>query len=191
MYFPLFLDLSEKEILVVGAGTIASRRIRALCGFAGRITVVALKVPMEFGGRVSPDGLDFRKKPARERENTGENAEYGIPMGDMEIAGTRLIVFEKPFAESDLNQKDFVLAATDDAGLNARIGALCHAREIPVNVCTDAKQCDFQFPSIVEDGAVVIGINASGADHHLVKETRQRIEKLFKNDDFRSRYENR
>ncbi|MCD8348867.1 MAG: bifunctional precorrin-2 dehydrogenase/sirohydrochlorin ferrochelatase [Lachnospiraceae bacterium] len=190
MYFPLFLDLSEKEILVVGAGTIASRRIRALCGFAGRITVVALKIPVEFGSRVSADGVDFRRKSGRERENTDESAEYGIPVGNMEIAGTRITVFEKPFTESDLNQKDLVLAATDDAGLNARIGALCQARGIPVNVCSEAKRCDFQFPSIVEDGAVVIGINASGENHRLVKETRQRIENLFDEAEFRSRYEN-
>ena len=41
MYFPLFIDLSQKNILVVGAGTIAARRIRTLCGFAGTITVCA------------------------------------------------------------------------------------------------------------------------------------------------------
>ena len=40
-YFPLFLDLSNKDILFVGGGAIASRRIHALEPFADRITVVA------------------------------------------------------------------------------------------------------------------------------------------------------
>ena len=40
-YFPLFLDLSDKDILFVGGGAIASRRIHALESFADRITVVA------------------------------------------------------------------------------------------------------------------------------------------------------
>ena len=40
-YFPLFVDLSEKRILVVGAGSIAKRRVQALLPFASRITVVA------------------------------------------------------------------------------------------------------------------------------------------------------
>ena len=31
-YFPLFVDLNEKQIVVVGAGTIAKRRIRTLGG---------------------------------------------------------------------------------------------------------------------------------------------------------------
>ena len=40
-YFPLFLDLNDKDILFVGGGAIASRRIHALEPFADRITVVA------------------------------------------------------------------------------------------------------------------------------------------------------
>ena len=40
-YFPLFLDLSDKDILFVGGGAIASRRIHVLQRFADRITVVA------------------------------------------------------------------------------------------------------------------------------------------------------
>lgn len=47
MYFPLFVDLSQKNILVVGAGTIAARRIRTLCGFAGTITVCAPQMKPE------------------------------------------------------------------------------------------------------------------------------------------------
>ncbi|MCC8101055.1 MAG: bifunctional precorrin-2 dehydrogenase/sirohydrochlorin ferrochelatase [Clostridiales bacterium] len=177
MYFPLFLDLLQKEILVVGAGKIASRRIHSLCGFAGHITVVALRVPEEFEKKTGIHLCEVRKRATA---------------ADMiESDGTRITVFERAFEESDLNRKDFVLAATNDAELNNQIGALCRARGIPVNVCTDAKSCDFQFPSVIEDESIVIGLNASGRDHRLVKETRRRVEKLFENADFRSRYENR
>ena len=41
MYFPLYVDLSEKNILIAGGGRIASRRARVLQQFAGQITVVA------------------------------------------------------------------------------------------------------------------------------------------------------
>ena len=41
MYFPLFVDISEKRILVAGAGKIAARRVETLSMFASRITVVA------------------------------------------------------------------------------------------------------------------------------------------------------
>lgn len=40
-FFPLFTDLTEKKALVVGAGKIASRRIRTMLSFVGEMTVVA------------------------------------------------------------------------------------------------------------------------------------------------------
>lgn len=40
-YFPLFVDLSGKDILFVGGGSIAARRIGVLEAFAEKITVVA------------------------------------------------------------------------------------------------------------------------------------------------------
>lgn len=44
LYFPLFVDLTGKRILVVGAGAVAERRVRALLPFGPRITVVAPEV---------------------------------------------------------------------------------------------------------------------------------------------------
>ena len=40
-YFPLFVDLSGKDILFVGGGSIAARRVKVLEPFAEKITVVA------------------------------------------------------------------------------------------------------------------------------------------------------
>ena len=40
-YFPIFIDLSEKKILVIGAGKIARRRIGVLCQFTPNLTVIA------------------------------------------------------------------------------------------------------------------------------------------------------
>jgi len=58
-YFPLFVDLSEKKILVIGGGHIAARRIGTLTGFARHITVVAPRLRPELEalaaeGRISP-----------------------------------------------------------------------------------------------------------------------------------------
>ena len=46
-YFPLFVDLSEKKVYVIGAGTIAKRRIRSLIDFTDHLTVVAPEVNPE------------------------------------------------------------------------------------------------------------------------------------------------
>ncbi len=43
-YFPMFVDLSDRRALVVGAGKIAARRIKTLALFCGDITVVAPEI---------------------------------------------------------------------------------------------------------------------------------------------------
>ena len=41
LYFPMFIDLSEKNILFIGGGKIAVRRIISIYEFSGSITVVS------------------------------------------------------------------------------------------------------------------------------------------------------
>ncbi len=146
MFFPLFVDLSQKEILIVGAGTIARRRIRALCGFAGHMTIAAPEIHPEIRKLA-----DF----------------YPITL------------CERKFEPEDLLGKDFVLAASGDETLNREIYVMCREKGIPANNCSDKTMCDFQFPSIIRDGDVVIGINASGKNHRLVKETRIKVEQAL------------
>lgn len=46
-YFPMFVDISKKRIYVVGAGTIAKRRIRSLSQFTDHLVVIAPEVNPE------------------------------------------------------------------------------------------------------------------------------------------------
>lgn len=46
-YFPMFVDLSDKKVVVVGAGTIAKRRIRSLIEFTNHLVVIAPEVNPE------------------------------------------------------------------------------------------------------------------------------------------------
>ena len=43
--------------------------------------------------------------------------------------------------------------------------------------------CDFYFPSVIRRDPVVIGINASGLDHGLVKRTREELEAALDKED--------
>lgn len=49
-YFPLFVNITDKKILVVGAGTIAARRAEVLADFGAEVLVVA------------PDGAEKMRK---------------------------------------------------------------------------------------------------------------------------------
>ncbi len=66
--FPLFVDLKGKEILVVGGGKIATRKVEKLLPFGGKITVVAPKISPELK-KLSKEG---KIKIKRRRFLTGD-----------------------------------------------------------------------------------------------------------------------
>ena len=86
-YFPLFVDLSDRDILFVGAGKIAARRIGVLQPFAEHITVV------------SPEAEDSVQKLAEEGSITWIRRHF--ESGDLE---GRDIVFAAT-GDSDLNRE--------------------------------------------------------------------------------------
>ena len=153
-FFPVFLDLSEKCVIVAGGGSIAERRIRTLRGFVGRIRIIAPEIRGGIRELLSPDG------------------QAGFSEG-----GTAVITWAaKRYDRRDLQDADLVLACTDDPERNREIYRDCRDLGIPVNDCSDKRNCDFYFPGIVQKDGIVIGINGSGADHHRVKAVRQEIE---------------
>ncbi|WP_283680923.1 precorrin-2 dehydrogenase/sirohydrochlorin ferrochelatase family protein [Parablautia sp. Marseille-Q6255] len=67
-YFPMFVDLTDKKVVVAGAGTIAKRRIRALAEFTDRLVVVAPEVNQELKEMEARGKLTILKKHC-ERED--------------------------------------------------------------------------------------------------------------------------
>lgn len=61
-YFPMFVDLSEKKVVVVGAGTIAKRRIRTLIEFTNQLYVIAPEVNRELSDLEKDGHLTIIKK---------------------------------------------------------------------------------------------------------------------------------
>lgn len=61
-YFPMFVDLSNKKVVVVGAGTIAKRRIRSLLEFTNHLVVVAPEINRELKELEESGRLTILKK---------------------------------------------------------------------------------------------------------------------------------
>lgn len=71
MRFPLFIDLSEKKVLVVGGGTIALRRIKTLVKFGPNITVLAPDVNEELKELITSNQVLYHKKVYESKDCNG------------------------------------------------------------------------------------------------------------------------
>lgn len=62
--FPVFLDLTDKKILVVGGGKVALRRVKTLLQFDATVTVVAPEICEEFStlAVANTSKLSFEKR---------------------------------------------------------------------------------------------------------------------------------
>lgn len=90
-----------------------------------------------------------------------------------ELAQTgRLAWKQHAFCEQDLEELEqsfLVIAATSDPAVNDYIAGSAMSGTSRSTMPVTRAQCDFQFPAIVRKNPVVIGVNAGGKDHGLVK----------------------
>ena len=86
------------------------------------------------------------------------------------------------FADSDVEGQFLVVAATDDAVLNARVAALCRDRGIPVNVVDDPANCTFVFPAVSRKGPLVAAVSSGGTCPVAAKVARDRMARALPDD---------
>ena len=64
-YFPLYVDLSDKNIVVVGGGTIATRRVKALLLFTRNLTEIAPKMPADILEQGTLGTIQTKPRPVK------------------------------------------------------------------------------------------------------------------------------
>lgn len=80
------------------------------------------------------------------------------------------------YSEALLSDVFLVVAATDDAALNARVSADCHARHIPVNVVDSPELCSVILPAIIDRSPLVIAVSSGGKSPVLARLMRTKLE---------------
>lgn len=83
------------------------------------------------------------------------------------------------FLPADLDGMVFVIAATDDAEVNALVAREATARGIWVNVADAPALCTVILPALVRRGALRIAISTGGASPSLARRLRERFEREF------------
>lgn len=70
-FFPMFVDLSRRRVLVVGGGRIAARRIKTLVQFCPSVTVVAPELHPDIAALADAGRVAAWRRPYRESDLDG------------------------------------------------------------------------------------------------------------------------
>lgn len=134
-YFPMFVDMTERECLIVGGGNVAYRKVMVMLDFGAKVTVVAEDICEE-----------LRK----------------LTIDDTANKENRITFIKRRFERKDCDGMEMVIAATDDNALNHEIAEYCKAKGIMVNAVDQKADCSFIFPSYIKEKNLVAAFSSGG-----------------------------
>lgn len=70
-YFPIFINLTDKRVIVVGGGVIATRRVQTLCSFGCNIEVIAPEVTEALKDLAKEDKIIWHARSYQEDDVIG------------------------------------------------------------------------------------------------------------------------
>lgn len=83
------------------------------------------------------------------------------------------------YCAQDLAQVQLVIAATDDAALNAQVSLDAQALNVPVNVVDAPALCTVIFPAIVDRSPLIVAVSSGGDAPVLARLMRARLESII------------
>jgi precorrin-2 dehydrogenase/sirohydrochlorin ferrochelatase len=144
-YFPMFVDMTERECLIVGGGNVAYRKVIVMLDFGAKVTVVAEDICDELR-KLTIDDIASEDKTSSYTANK-EN---------------RITFIKRRFERKDCDGMEMVIAATDDNVLNHEIAEYCKAKDIMVNAVDQKADCSFIFPSYIKEKNLVAAFSSGG-----------------------------
>lgn len=148
-YFPLFVNLKDKNVLVIGGSEAAFAEVSRFLAFNANIILLADDFCDDLVTIIAAYAKHFHiveKTPSLEAVKSIEK----VPT--------------------------LVISTVQDSELNSEIYEYFQGRNILVQDSSNASRCDFIFPAIIKRGDVVCGISSSGKSPHVSQFLKQLIE---------------
>ena len=151
MWFPLFINLENKKILVIGGGKIAAKKIRKILEYGADITVV-----------------------------TEDVAEKGLlQLENIKIEINRKIENDKSKIEKLVKGYFLVIAATDDEELNENVARICDSNGILINNVSSKIKMNAMFGGIVKNDEFQIAVSTGGKNCKRSRAMKSEIQKIL------------
>lgn len=147
--FPIYVKLHQIQTLLVGAGNVGLEKLEAI----------------------------LANSPLTNLHIVATNVSskvYELVSGKENIK-----ISERAFNDSDINDVDLIILATNNAALNAHIRQLASTRHILLNVADKPALCDFYLGSVVSKGNLKIGISTNGKSPTMAKRIKEFLNDLL------------
>lgn len=149
--YPVFLKLHKLRLLIVGAGEVGHEKLTFMLKSSpeANITMIA---PW-----ISP----------KVKELLEEKKDH------------RVVIIQREFLDSDVNDFDLIVAATNIKALNHQVQRAAKAHGKLINVADTPDLCDFYLGSIVTRGNLKVAISTNGQSPTFAKRFRQLLESIL------------
>jgi precorrin-2 dehydrogenase / sirohydrochlorin ferrochelatase len=150
--FPVFLKLEELETLIVGGGNVGLEKLTAILNSCPLAGITLVAASIRTEIRA------------------------------LASSNKKIKLVERNFRVRDLQNKDFVILATDDADLHRRIRTLARKRRLLLNVADTPQLCDAYLGAVVTKGNIRLGISTNGKSPTIAKRLRELFDQVFPED---------
>ena len=151
MWFPLFINLENKKILVIGGGKVAAKKSEKILEYGADITVVT--------------------------ENVVE--EKLLKLENVKIENNQKIENDKAKIEKLVKGYFLVIAATDNEELNENIANVCDSNGMLINNVSSKVKMNAMFGGIVKNSEFQIAISTSGKSCKRSRAMKSEIQKVL------------
>ena len=151
MWFPLFINLENKKVLVIGGGKVAAKKIEKILEYGADITVVT--------------------------ENVME--EKLLKLENVKIENNQKIENDKAKIEKLVKGYFLVIAATDNEELNENIANVCDSNGMLINNVSSKVKMNAMFGGIVKNSEFQIAISTSGKSCKRSRAMKSEIQKVL------------
>ena len=164
--FAIEMNLEGRNVLVVGGGRIALRKVKTLLPTGARITVVAPQFDPEF--------LQLAQSVSAQSSAVHSSASQSV---SAQSSLSSLVLKERPYETLDLRSASLVFICTDQPVVNAQVSNDARARRILVNNACDYLDGDFIVPARMDFGQnIAVTVSTQGKSPSLAKKLKQKIQ---------------
>lgn len=157
--YPLYADLSERRVLVVGGGSVAERKTEALLDTGADIRVLAAQFTPAIQKWQASGQLKAKQQLLQLQGFSGWLNRWQLRQA--------------------VKQAWIVIAASDDHVLNTYIANLGKHYRVLTNVVDDLQLTQFHVPAVLQRGPMQAAISSAGVAPALARRLRAQMETLL------------